>query len=114
MRPEDDDAARVWDIVDCARRLIKMTAGRSYIEFVNDDQLRLASERCMEIIGEAASHVSDSFRSRFRDVPWSQIVGLRNIIAHGYTQLDHDKLWNDIQHNVPTLLERLSPLVDDE
>lgn len=113
MRPEDDDAARVWDIVMYARRLIEMTTERTYDDFVGDDQLRLASERCVEIIGEAARQISDDRRSQFPDVPWPQIVGLRNIIVHGYAQLDHNKLWNAIQNDVPKLLERLSPLLDE-
>jgi uncharacterized protein with HEPN domain len=91
-----------------------MTQGRTYEDFTKDDQLRLAAERCVESIGEAVRQVSEDLRARVPDVPWTQIVGLRNIIVHGYAQLDHNKLWNVIQSEVPVPLERLSTILADE
>jgi uncharacterized protein with HEPN domain len=110
MRPDDDDAARVWDIVTYGRHLLSMAEGRTYDEFVSDLQFRLAAERCIEIIGEPAGHVSDGVRAKFTDVPWQQIVGLRNIIVHGYAQLDPEKLWRVIENEIEVLVERLSLL----
>jgi uncharacterized protein with HEPN domain len=110
MRPDDDDAARVWDIVTYGRHLLSMAEGRTYQEFLSDVQFRLAAERCIEIIGEAAAHVSDGFRAKYADIPWPQIVGLRNIIVHGYAQLDPEKLWRVVDNEICVLVERLSPL----
>lgn len=112
MRPEEDDAARVWDIVKYARQLIEMAEGRSYDEFVSDMQFRLAAERCVEIIGEAAGNVTRECRDRFPDIPWQRIVGLRNIIVDGYAELDHERLWKVIEDDVTTLIQRLAPMVD--
>ena len=90
-----------------------MAAGRTYDEFVSDLQFRLAVERCAEIIGEAAAHVSIELRATCHDIPWLQIDGLRNILVHGYAQLDHKKPWLVVQNNVQPLVDRLSPLVDE-
>jgi uncharacterized protein with HEPN domain len=111
MRPDDDDAARVWDIVTYGRHLLSMAKGRTYDDFVSDLQFRLAAERCIEIIGEAAGHVSNELRAKYQDIPWQQIVGIRNIIVHGYAELDHQKLWLVIENEVSIVVEQLLPLL---
>jgi uncharacterized protein with HEPN domain len=113
MQLDDDDAARVWDVATYAQRLLDMARGRTYDEFLSDTQFRLAAERCIEIIGEAAGHVSDEFRSQFPDIPWRQIVGIRNIIVHGYAELDHERLWRVIQNDLEALVAQLSPHISD-
>jgi uncharacterized protein with HEPN domain len=57
--------------------------------------------------------VSDNVRLKFADVPWQQIVGMRNIIVHAYAELDPEKIWRVIQKDLTPLLARLGPLVDD-
>ena len=113
MPPEEKDPGLVWDIVRYARTVVEMASDRSFDDFLADDQFRLASERCIELIGEAAAHLSAPFRQRSPHIPWAHIVGLRNIIVHGYAQLDHAKLWSVVKNDVPQLLNELSPVVED-
>lgn len=78
--------------------------------------LMRATERSIEIIGEAARHISPEFITAHPQIPWRQIVGQRNILAHEYGQIDHEMLFNTATLDVPALisnLEKLLPPVDE-
>ncbi len=86
------DAARLWDMLDAARAAVSFTEGQKFEQFLIDRRTRNAVERNLEIIGEAPRHVSERARKRFPDIPWSSVIGLRNIIAHEYGEVLHEKI----------------------
>jgi uncharacterized protein with HEPN domain len=63
--------------------------------------------RLVEIIGEAASRVDAEERGRYKGIPWSQIVGMRNRLIHGYDSVDLDILWEVVSRDLPLLVENL-------
>lgn len=71
-------------MLDYAREAIEMARGRNRGDLDTDRQLSLALVRLLEIIGEAANRVPSEKRIDIPEVPWSQIVGLRNRLIHGY------------------------------
>jgi uncharacterized protein with HEPN domain len=113
MRPDDSDHARLWDIVRWGERLAQLVRGVTWQEYQCNVEKQTAVERCIEVIGEAARHLSDDFKERHHDIPWREIVQQRNIIAHGYFDLEHDRLWRVAAVEVPRLVEQLTPLVDN-
>jgi len=112
MRPEDSDPARVWDMVHRGQRLARMIDGVSWEAYRQDEVLQVAVERCIEVIGEAARHLSDDFKSQHPDIPWRDIVQQRNVIAHGYFFLEHERLWDVASDKVPTLIRHLETIVE--
>ena len=80
MQPDPTDMARLWDMLDAARTVIEFTRGQRFEDFLKDRKTRQAVERNLEIIGEAARHVSIKTRNRHPGIPWASIVGLRNIV----------------------------------
>ena len=72
---------------------------------------RLALERALEIIGEAASHVPQDYRAQHIEIRWSSMVGLRNILAHGYSVIEGERLWLSAQEDIPELLKLLNDLL---
>jgi uncharacterized protein with HEPN domain len=64
----------------------------------------LALARLLEIVGEAAGRVSDETRALHSEIPWPQIIGLRNRLIHGYDAVDYDILWQIITDDLPALL----------
>ena len=62
----------------------------------------------MQNIGEIAAHLSGHVRSGYPDIPWSDIVGLRNVLAHEYGAIDYERLWDIATVDVPLLVEQLS------
>lgn len=89
-----------------------MVRGRARGDLETDRQLNLALVRLLEIIGEAANRVPSEERLRILEIPWEQIVGLRNRLIHGYEEVDFDILWKIVTHDLPELIEVLEAAVE--
>ena len=89
MPPEDADAAYLWDIIDAGQAITAFIAGKTFAECEADRMLRRAVEREVEIIGEAARHLSTAFQENHPEVPWRRIVAQRHVIAHEYGDIKH-------------------------
>lgn len=113
MRPDDQDMARLWDMLDAAQAILDFVHGMSFGDFLDDRRTRNAVERNLEIIGEAARGVSPELRVSQPDIPWTSIIGLRNIIAHEYGELLHDRIWEIGVRRLPSLVEHLRRLGAD-
>jgi uncharacterized protein with HEPN domain len=74
--------------------------------------LSLALTRAVEIIGEASARVSPAIQLKHASIPWSQIIGLRNRLVHGYDAVDLDILWNIVQTDLPPLIEQLETAIE--
>jgi uncharacterized protein with HEPN domain len=90
-RPYGD--IRLRHMLDHAREASAMAKGRGRAELDTDRQLNLSLVRLLEIVGEAASRVPAEQRSLYPDIPWPEIVGLRNRLIHGNDSVDFDILW---------------------
>ena len=88
----------------------KLSEGKSSEELVDDRVLGLAIVRLMEIVGEAANRVPKEEQSRHPEIPWTQIIGLRNRLIHGYDTVDLDALWDTITDDLPPLIAQLQEL----
>jgi uncharacterized protein with HEPN domain len=102
-----DDRWRVSHMVEAAEQALVFVQGRQRADLDRDAMLRLAVTRAVEIVGEAAAQVSDAGRADCPDVPWPQIVGMRNRLVHAYFDIDTDILWNTVQLALPPLLVQL-------
>jgi len=111
MPREMADASYLWDMLQYAEQLRDFVAGRTYQDYLSDKQLRLAVERCIEIIGEAARNVSRTFQAAHPEIPWQKIVAQRHVLANEYGEIQHDRIWVVATKYVPALIEQLQPLV---
>jgi len=111
MPGERRDAAYLWDMLDAAQKVVEFTQGHTAKSLASDFKLRFAVERAMEIIGEAARHVSDGFRLLHPEIPWRQIIGQRNILIHEYGSIDYERVWRVAVEDMPKLVKQLSGLV---
>ena len=110
-RPEVNDEAYLWDMRENAILVNAIVDSATYDEFLPGSMLRLAVERAIEIIGEAAGHVTTGMRVRSPDIPWRQIVGLRNVLVHEYGQIDPVRLWYTATHDMNPLIKAIDSLV---
>ena len=78
------------------------------MDFDADENLRLALTYLIPIIGEAASRVSSSFRVAHPEVPWSEIIGMRQKIVHDYLGVDYDIVWEVVTADLPVLVRTFS------
>jgi len=113
MSPIERDAAHLWDMREAARETVELTAGLSEEEFLESRTLRRATERTVEIIGEAARRVSSEFREAHPEIPWRNIVGLQNILAYEYGRIDHQALLHTARNDIPALIPLLDSLIGD-
>lgn len=89
------------DILDSIKKIENYTGDLSYKDFIENDMIRDAVLRNLEVIGEAAKSIPDEVRDQYPDVPWRRIVGLRNIVIHEYFGVDFENIWKIIKDNIP-------------
>lgn len=107
------DSERVADMLEAAEKLEEQGAkGRD--RFDHDEIVQLALVHLVQIIGEAASRVSDDLRQRHPEIPWRHVVGMRNRVVHGYFEVDLDLLWAVVTLDVPKLRAQLAAIPDEE
>ncbi len=101
------DDQRVADILEAATEIHALVApGRD--EWDRDRTRRLAVERLLEIIGEAARALSEQGRAQYPEVPWEDVIGLRTVLAHHYHRVDPAQVWTIATAEVPGLVRQLA------
>jgi uncharacterized protein with HEPN domain len=111
MRPPEDEVL-LRDMLDHARRAAEAVSGRRRAEMDTDPVLAAALERFIEVIGEAASKVSTGTRESAEEIPWRQIIGMRNRLVHGYAAVDHNIVWDVASVDIPALIVSLERLLE--
>lgn len=108
------DDAYLLDMLVAARKALIFAAELTYRQFLRSDLHQNAILKVLEIVGEAASRVSEDTRQAHPEISWYQIVGLRNRIVHAYFEIDLDVVWRIVQEDLPELISQLEPLVPPE
>ena len=103
--PKDED--RLRHMLDAAETVLKFTAKKKRSDLDTDEKLALALVRLLEVIGEAARHVSEETRRRFPDIPWKEIAGTRDRLVHGYFDVDLEIVWQITTRDLPPLIKEL-------
>ncbi len=106
-----DEWVRLSHLRDHAREALEMARGRTRADLDENRMLELALVRLLEVVGEAASRVSTDTRQAYPNVPWSQIVALRNRLIHGYDNVDLDVLWAILRDDLPVLLAQIEAIL---
>ena len=110
----NDPTVRLHHMLDHARETCKLAEGRSPASIEADRLLSLALTRLLEIVGEAAAGVPKHVREQYSGIPWSQIIGLRNRLIHGYDAVDFAILCDIIQSDLPPLIDELKKILGDK
>lgn len=101
-----DDQNRLDDIFEFATRL-ECYVAKGYEEFLAEDGSGLAIERLIELVGEASSHFSETFKAAIPSVAWKEIAGMRVLLAHAYHRVDSEVVWAAATVSVPELVVQL-------
>lgn len=100
-----DPAERVKDMLE-AIAAIERYVGRGKAAFEEDELLQGWFVRHLQIIGEAARALPQDVRDRAPDIPWSKIIGMRNVLVHGYSEIDTDIVWGEAATKDPPPLKQ--------
>ena len=98
-------------MLDYAREAEDMAQGRVRADLDADRMFNLALIRLVEVVGEAASRVEGGFRALHPQVPWSDIVATRNVLIHGYDQVNLERVWGIVQDDIPPLIAQLESII---
>lgn len=88
-------------MLDAAREALSFIEGRTRDDLAQDRMLLRSLEREVAIIGEAATRVSEDFRSRHPEVPWADAAGMRNRLIHAYFDINPGILWATVEADLP-------------
>jgi uncharacterized protein with HEPN domain len=102
----------LWDAKDAADAIAAMTSGKTFEQLVGDIVLRSAVERQFEIVGEALARLARVDESTAKLIPnLPRIIAFRNILVHGYAEIDHARVWLVIEKHLPRLRDTLTELL---
>jgi len=108
------DDAYVLDMLLAARKVLEFTRGVNWERFERDELVQNAVMRQIQIIGEAARSLSPEYRSEHPEVPWRDIVGMRNRLVHEYFCILPGRVWEVVEKHIPDLVRILEPFVPPE
>jgi uncharacterized protein with HEPN domain len=101
------DASYLEDIRSYGTRALVLAQGESVETLLGNDAPRFAILHCLMVIGEAARAVSETTTAALPDVPWSKMIGLRNLIAHQYRKVDVAEVLMIVRRDLPPVIERI-------
>lgn len=107
MREHKRDKGRLEDIRQFALNVEKIMEGITYDEFVSDIRIYYSVMKNVEVIGEAANMLTRDFKEQYQELPWKQIVRMRNVLVHGYAQVSDADLWDTASKDIKPLREQV-------
>lgn len=107
MREHKRDKGRLEDIRQFALNVEKIMEGITYDEFVSDIRIYYSVMKNIEVIGEAANMLTRDFKEQYQELPWKQIVRMRNVLVHGYAQVSDADLWDTASKDIKPLREQV-------
>ena len=111
MRPDERDAAHLWDMLSAAREARAIVDNVTAEQFVTDRLWLRALERTLELVGEAPRHVTPGFQAAHPEIPWRALIGQRNLLAHEYGRINHALLYDAALQRAPMLIAALERIV---
>ena len=94
-----------------ARKVLEFTQGVDWTDFELDDLMQNAVMRQIQIIGEAARKLSPQCREEHPDIPWNEVIGMRNRLVHEYFHIIPGRVWDIVEKDIPELIQLIEPLV---
>ncbi|TAF96183.1 MAG: DUF86 domain-containing protein [Cytophagia bacterium] len=106
------DKVRLSHIYDAIIEIQEYTQKVDLEHFLENSMMRFACLKQIEIIGEAANHISIATQERFEEIEWRKIVGLRNIVVHEYFGIDFAVIWEVILSDIPELKNKIENILN--
>lgn len=108
------DLIRLHHMLDAAHEAQAFIHGQTRPDLDQNRMLVLSLLKLIEIIGEAAANISSESRTQHPQIPWTLIIGMRNRLVHGYFDVDLDRVWDTVTHDLPELIVMLENAVQSD
>jgi len=112
MLPERD-AVFIAQMIEAAQAALDFTEGLGKETVLDTRVVSFAMVRAVQLVGQAARNVSDDVRAVNPDIPWHQIIGMRNVVVHDYADVDLALVWKTVRQDLPPLIARLRAVLDE-
>lgn len=106
-----DDETRLHHMLDAARESCVFIQGKTRESLKKERMLALSLVRLLEIIGEAASRVSKEKQAQVPEIPWRQIIGMRNRLTHAYFDINLDFVWQTVTEDLVPMIAELERIL---
>jgi uncharacterized protein with HEPN domain len=113
MKGKEADRIRIQHILDAIYEIEKYVENRNFDDFLNDSMFRFACIKQLEIIGEASNHITIETKTKFQEIEWQQIVGMRNVFIHEYFGIDLSVAWEIIEKDIPDFKKKLDDVLNE-
>lgn len=100
------------DILEVSEKACSFIIGISFAQFKTDDKTLFACIRALEIIGEAANKIPKEVQNKYPDIPWKEVVGMRNKLIHDYMGVNKEVVWKTIQEDLPELEKQIKKVIE--
>ena len=108
----NQDLDRLQDILDAIDKIERYSSkGREL--FDSDELVQTWMIHHIQIIGEAARRISDELKVRHANIPWSQVIGMRNILVHNYFGVDLEEVWSTAMGDIPDLKRKIEAALQE-
>jgi uncharacterized protein with HEPN domain len=110
--PKKPDLA-LFHVSEMARQAAAFCAGKSFHDYRNDLLVRLAVERCIEIISEASRSIPDEFKADYPAIPWKDIACVGNVMRYDYDNVRDDIVWDIVENHLGALRDAVEQMAPD-
>ncbi|KAM3097070.1 DUF86 domain-containing protein [Phormidesmis sp. 146-12] len=109
-----DDSVRLLHMRTAAKEAIAFAQSHTRNDLETNRMLTLSLVKCVEIIGEAASRITRERQNETPQIPWTQVIGMRNRLTHAYFDINLDVVWSTVIEDLPNLLIELEAIIDSD
>jgi uncharacterized protein with HEPN domain len=107
----ENDKNRLFHVLDSARETQEFLKEKSFDDLQSNRMLANAIVRSLEVVGEAASQISDECRKTHGSIPWRNIIAMRNRLVHAYFDINYEVIWNTVTEDIPPLIHEIQELL---
>jgi uncharacterized protein with HEPN domain len=107
-----DNTLYLGHIRDAVEKIERYIAGMDYDDFIRNDMMIDAVVRELEIIGEATNNLDEGFRKKHSEIPFRDIIDMRNILIHNYAGVNTKIVWDTCKRNLPQLKKIILEVLD--
>ena len=111
--PHRRDSVFIAQMVEAAEAALEFSDGHTAESFAGDRLVGFAVVRAIQLIGQAARGVSGELQAAHPEIPWREIIGMRNVVVHDYADVDLALVWKTVREDLPGLVERLNAIFEE-